>query len=155
MELIPIRPTAEENKQFIEDANCADTIYESMNFYSRVGFEPPWICYYVRNGRTIVGSAAFKGKPVDGKVEIAYGTIESHRRKGVGTAICALLVQLARDTDPTVRITARTLPDNEGSKRVLRKNGFVYVGMVDDVEDGRVCEWEYLHLRDTGCSAAR
>jgi len=143
MQFIPIAPTADENKQFIDNPICADTIYMSMNFYDKVGFNPPWICYYVMIDRQLVGSAAFKGRPVDGKVEIAYGTFEEHRHKGIATQICRQLIDLSLNSDSTVRVTARTLPDNRGSIRVLEKNGFVYTGMVNDEEDGEVCEWVY------------
>ena len=142
MQFIPIHPTVDQNRQFIDDPMCADTIYMSMNFYNKVGFSPPWICYYVMIDRKLVGSAAFKGKPVNGKVEIAYGTFEQHRMKGIATLIVSELVQLSLTTDATVRITARTIPENKGSIRVLEKNGFTYIGNVDDEEDGEVCEWE-------------
>jgi [ribosomal protein S5]-alanine N-acetyltransferase len=143
MHLIPIAPTADENRQFIDNPLCAETIYMSMNFYDKVGFHPPWICYYAMLDRKLVGSAAFKGRPVNGRVEIAYGTFEEHRMQGIATRICRELVELSLYTDNSVRITARTLPENKGSMRVLEKNGFTYTGMVNDEEDGEVCEWEY------------
>jgi hypothetical protein len=37
---------------------------------------PPWICYYVEEGE-LIGSAAFKGRPINNTVEISYGTIKS------------------------------------------------------------------------------
>lgn len=146
MQLVPIAKSADENKQFIDHPDCRESIYLSMDFYNRVGFCPPWICYYALVDRKLVGSAAFKGKPVDGKVEIAYGTFERFRKMGYGSLICHELVSLSLMTDPLVKVTARTLPDNEPSKKVLRKNGFIYVGMVNDGDDGNVCEWEFINL---------
>jgi RimJ/RimL family protein N-acetyltransferase len=52
-------------------------------------------------------------------------------------------VELSLATDPAIRITARTLPDSYASIGILKKNGFVCLGMVYDEEDGDVLEWEF------------
>lgn len=114
-----------------------------IDFYKRVGFTPPWICYYAEENGELIGSAAFKGKPVNNTVEIAYGTMEHCRQQGVGTRICKKLVEVSLQTDPSVRITARTLPENNYSTKILKKNNFVLLGIVFDPEDGNVWEWEY------------
>ena len=141
MELLPIKETIEENKDFVNNPACQETIYMTIDFYKKVGYAPPWICYYVKQNNDLVGSAGIKGKPVNGTIEIAYGTIEKHRNRGVGTAICKLLVDLATKTDPLVRITARTLPKENFSTRILQKNNFILMGTVNDPEDGEVWEW--------------
>jgi RimJ/RimL family protein N-acetyltransferase len=143
MQLLPIEETAEENHAFIQNPLCKDTIYVCIDFYKRVGFTRPWICYYVEENGQLIGSAAYKGKPVNGIVEIAYGTMELHRKQGVGTRICRLLVDIALQTDTTVTVMARTLPENNSSARVLQKNGFIFTGIVNDPEDGDVWEWRY------------
>ena len=143
MELIPVLEHAFENTVFTSNPLCQDTIYMSIDFYKRVGFTPPWICYYVKENEELIGCAAFKGKPVNGQIEIAYGTFEKFRNQGIGTKICKTLVNLSLGTDPTVRITARTLPENNYSTRILQKNKFFFVGNVVDFEDGDVWEWEY------------
>lgn len=114
-----------------------------IEFYKKVGFIPPWICYYAEENGELIGSAAFKGKPVNNTVEIAYGTMEHYRQQGVGTRICKKLVEVSLQTDPSVRITARTLPENNYSTKILKKNKFVLLGTVFDPEDGNVWEWEY------------
>ena len=144
MKLLPIKQTIEENEVFAKDPRCNETLNVCIGFYKKVGFEPPWICYYAEEDGELVGSAAFKGKPVNNTVEIAYGTMESHRERGVGTRICRHLVELAQATDPFVRITARTLPEKNYSTRILEKNNFVLLGFVTDPEDGEVWEWEYV-----------
>ena len=142
MELIPVLEHAVENTD-TSNPLCQDTIYMSIDFYKKVGFNPPWICYYVKDGDVLVGCAAFKGKPENGKVEIAYGTFEKYRRLGVGSKICGVLVNLSLLTDAGIRITARTLPENNYSSRILQKNNFFFAGNVNDPEDGNVWEWEY------------
>lgn len=143
MQLLPIKEHLEDNNEFIENPLCQDTLSMCVDFYKRVGFQPPWICYYVQDNGDLVGSAAYKGRPKDGAVEIAYGTFEAYRQKGVGTAICKLLVDTALMTDPSIKITARTLAEENYSTSILKKNGFVFTGTVVDPEDGEVWEWVY------------
>lgn len=144
MELIAIKQTLEENADFAENADCAETLQMSIDYFNKIGYDPPWIGYYAIENGQVVGSAAFKGRPVDGKIEIAYGTVERFRNQGVGTRICRLLVELAQKTDPAVRITARTLSEENYSTRILKKNGFTLLGTVWDKEDGEVWEWGIL-----------
>jgi ribosomal-protein-alanine N-acetyltransferase len=150
VQLIPIANSVQENKQFDAYPLCRETLAMSVEYYGKVGFNPPWICYFALEERVLVGSGGFKGKPREGRVEIAYGTFEQHQRKGIGTAICNELIRTALEHDPSVRICARTLPDNQGSIGVLRKNNFRYTGLVNDEEDGEVCEWEFIHLSGNG-----
>lgn len=144
MILIPIKEKLEENKEFTSNPICLDTIFMSVEFYTRVGYDPPWIGYYAVMNNEIVGSGAFKGKPLNGTVEIAYGTMENFRNRGIGTTICARLVELALQTDPSVKITARTLPVESGSTHILLKNNFIMNGTINDPEDGEVWEWIYV-----------
>ena len=143
MTLLPIKETMKENEVFAKNHLCNETLVMCIDFYKRVGFEPPWICYYVEENGELIGNAAFKGRPINNTVEISYGTMESHRQKGVGTRICKQLVELSHTTDPSVRITAKTLPEKSYSTRILEKNNFVLLGFVTDPEDGEVWEWEY------------
>jgi RimJ/RimL family protein N-acetyltransferase len=143
MKLIPIKEYLEENEELLRKPECTELIEMSVEFYEKVGYVPPWICYFVEENGNIIGSAGIKGKPINGAIEIAYGTIEQYQHQGVGTAICKLLVELSLKTDPSVKITARTLPENKFSCRVLEKNNFTCTGIVDDPDDGDVLEWVY------------
>ncbi|MEY4930020.1 MAG: hypothetical protein RI909_744 [Bacteroidota bacterium] len=143
MELIAIKETQSENEEFIHHPLCESMLPMCIDFYKKVGFAPPWICYFVKRGEEFVASAAFKGKPVNGTVEIAYGTFDGFMQQGIATAVCQKLVELSLQTDASIRITARTLPENNFSTRVLEKNDFFCKGSVQDPEDGAVWEWEY------------
>lgn len=147
LQLIPVKETLEENSEFVNNPSCQDTIHVTVDYYKRIGFHPPWICYYVIDNGEIMGSAGIKGKPVNGTIEIAYGTVEKHRHKGIGTYICKLLVDLALAADAGIRITARTLPEHNHSTRILMKNNFVLIGPVSDPEDGEVWEWVYVNVK--------
>lgn len=143
MEFIPIKQTLEENNEFMDNPICQESLVMSIEFYKKVGFTPPWICYYVMQDDELVASVAFKGKPVNDTVEIAYGTFEKFQRQGIGTAVCKQLIELSLKTDPSIRITARTLPESNFSTRILEKNKFTCLGVMQDPEDGAVWEWEY------------
>lgn len=143
MNLLPVKQTLEENEFFASNPLCNETLNMCIEFYKKIGFNEPWICYYAEENGELVGSAAFKGKPSDNTVEIAYGTFEKYQQKGIGTKICKQLVALSKATDPAVRITARTLPGKNYSTKILEKNNFILLGFVTDPDDGEVWEWEY------------
>ncbi len=147
MKLIPIKEHLHENDDFVNDPDCKDTIRLTMDYYKKVGFEPPWIGYYASNDGKLVGAAGFKGKPKNAKVEIAYGTFPQWRQQGIGTKICGKLVTLAMKTDPSITVLARTLPEENHSTKILRKNNFELLGTVMDEEDGAVWEWRYIKVK--------
>ena len=143
MELLPIKEHLFENTDFNNRTECTENLQQCTDFYKRVGFNPPWICYFVQMEGQLVAGAAFKGKPLNHKVEIAYGVFEKFQNKGIGNRIAKVLVQLALDNDPTLRITAQTLKEENYSVRILRKNNFVLIGTAIDDDEGEVWEWEY------------
>ncbi|RIV19971.1 N-acetyltransferase [Fibrisoma montanum] len=143
LELIPIAPTAAENRQFASHPDCEPSLSMTIEFFERVGYVLPWIGYFARLGDELVGSAAFKGKPNEGRVEIAYGVFPHFQNRGIGGEICRALVRLAQHTDPTIIVMARTLPDMNYSARLLQRNGFICLGTVWDEDDGGVWEWQY------------
>lgn len=143
MKLLPIKEKLEDNEAFINNPLCAETLPMTIDFYKRVGFVQPWIGYYAEENGNIIGCAGFKGKPVNETIEIAYGTFEQYQKQGKGTEMCKQLVQLSLSTDPSIRITARTLPEENFSTSILKKNNFILMGVVNDPEDGDVWEWVY------------
>lgn len=143
IKLIPIRERFDDNKEFMNYPECAESLEMSVIYYAKVGYRPPWIGYYASMGNSFVGSAGFKGRPLYGKVEIAYGTFPGFQKMGIGTEMCRQLVAIAHVTDPTVKIMARTLMEENFSTRILRKNNFKWLGIVVDPDDGEVWEWEH------------
>lgn len=138
MKLLPLLPTLEENLAIPLFKAEGQYLSMAVEYFQRIGYQPPWIGYYAEMDGHLVGSAAFKGISPDNSVEIAYGVFEAMQNQGIGTAICRQLVLLAQQTAPTVRITARTLPESNFSTRILTKNGFQLLGSVIDLEDGEV-----------------
>lgn len=145
IQLLPIHKTLSENQHFLAYPDCEPGLAMTVSFFNRVGYTPPWIGYFAELDGNLVGSCAFKGKPKGGRVEIAYGTFPAYQHQGIGAELCRQLVQLALTTDPTITVTARTLPEESYSTRILRKNGFVCLGTVWEEEDGDVWEWMYKY----------
>ncbi len=92
MELLPIGATIHENEQFADHPDCQAGLAMTVDFFNKIGHTPPWIGYFALIDDKLVGSAAFKGKPKEGKVEIAYGTFPRYERQGVGSEMCRQLV---------------------------------------------------------------
>ncbi|HMQ06007.1 MAG TPA: GNAT family N-acetyltransferase [Saprospiraceae bacterium] len=146
MKFLPIELDDEWNNSFLDNPECSVILQVFKDHYKKSGFKKPWIAYFV-SGETgkIIGGGGFKGEPKLGKVEISYGTFQGYEGQGVGTKICKHLVAIALHNDSSVLVTARTLPDNIASMKVLEKSGFESIGWVYDEEDGEVLEWVFKH----------
>jgi RimJ/RimL family protein N-acetyltransferase len=94
-----------------------------------------WWMYYLvlREPREVVGVAGYKGPPSDdGTVEVGYGVMPAHRRRGLATEATRELVERAF-ADPRVgRVVAETYPHLEPSIGVMRNLGFTLEGPGSD-----------------------
>lgn len=105
----------------------------------------PWVHGFsvmLRSAEAIIGAAAFKGPPVGGVVEIAYGIGADYQNQGFATEAVKALVRYAFRTPGVVAVRAHTLPEANASTRVLEKCGFQYVSEVVDPDDGLVWRFE-------------
>lgn len=141
--LVPIHldgsttPPIEQESEFIQEVREG-----TAQLFSKVAYEAPWIAYFALDeAGVVVGTCAFKGPPENQRVEIAYYTFTENENRGIGTAMAAELVKIARKTDPSLIIAAQTLPRRNASQRILEKNGFKHVLTLDHPDDGTVYEW--------------
>jgi [ribosomal protein S5]-alanine N-acetyltransferase len=79
-------------------------------------------------GRVLIGTAGYKGPPADGTVEVGYGIVTDHRRRGYASEAVRGLVARAFRVPGVRRIIAETLPELTASIGVLRKCGFELIG---------------------------
>ena len=95
-----------------------------------------YLWYCLRRGPlALLGSAGFKGIPVNGLVEIGYSMLEEHQRNGYCTeAVRALIGWAFHHSDVTI-VIAHTFPELLPSIRVMEKCGLVFAGQ-GPVEDG-------------------
>ncbi|MDA1232995.1 MAG: GNAT family N-acetyltransferase [Planctomycetota bacterium] len=142
MRLIEIGETGTLPEEIIFDDFLREVIEATIAYYQRTGFVLPWIGYVGLADGVSVGVCGFKGQPVDGRVEIAYGTAPGHQGKGVATELASELVRITREKDASLTIVAQTLPEENASTSIVKKLGFRMMRTVDHPDDGLVWEWE-------------
>jgi len=81
------------------------------------------------SGRVLIGSAGYKGPPSeDGTVEVGYGIVSDHQRRGYASEATRGLLAHAFALPQVKRVIAETLPELAPSIGVLRKCGFRLTG---------------------------
>lgn len=134
----------DRSEPLLQSEQCQQLISIYEEFYSKIGYNPPWIGYYIFADNQIAGTCGFAGKPVHNQAEIAYWTFAGFEGQGIATEACKHLIALARKAEPGITITAKTEPGNNASGSILKKLGFIYKGVVQDHEIGDAWQWE-LH----------
>ena len=76
----------------------------------------------------LIGTAGYKGPPADGTVEVGYGIVADHQRRGYATEATRALIERASGRPEVHTVIAETLPELTPSIRVLEKLGFVPAG---------------------------
>lgn len=80
-------------------------------------------------GRTLIGSAGYKGPPsADGMLEVGYGIVREQQRQGYASEAVRGLLAHAFALSAVNRVIAETLPELVASIGVLRKCGFRLTG---------------------------
>jgi len=80
-------------------------------------------------GRTLIGSAGYKGPPApDGTVEVGYGIVRDHQRRGYASEAVRGLLAHAFAVPAVRRVIAETYPELTPSIGVLGKCGFRLIG---------------------------
>ena len=141
LEFIPINQ--QNNYETIVDDFIKNLIQNTFEYYNEIGFDTPWISYLVKKENNYIGICSFKGKPINNTVEIAYCTHPNYENNGYATKMCEKLIEIAKNENKDIKITARTLPEINASTKVLSKNGFKYNAKIFDINDGEVYEWIY------------
>lgn len=132
----PVEPIADVSPTLEESCRS------SASLYAEVGYVAPWVSYVAICGPTAVGMGAFLGPPADGCVEIAYFTLEEHRGQGFAMQTARALCRIARVNDDSIRIVAKTRPEQGASTRILAQLGFGRSGEALDHEIGTAWLWE-------------
>ena len=141
MILQPINLNEDKSQEIYASPECQELLKAYDDYYSKMGFHPPWIAYLAIRANQVVGCGGFIGKPIEGKVEIAYATFKQFEGQGVASFVCGQLISISQKTDPTIIITAKTAPENNASTKILGRHGFVYSGIVQDEEIGDAWLW--------------
>lgn len=89
-----------------------------------------WYIILVDEGkREAIGNIGFKGKPDENNtVETGYSIMETHQKKGFASEAVSGLLEWAFKQPNVERVIAETLTDGFPSQKVLKNNGFTFIG---------------------------
>lgn len=102
-----------------------------------------WTYFFIHaKDNVLVGLGGYKGKADEsGMVEIGYAIIPAYRGRGLATEAAQGLVDYAFSHPQIERVDGQTLPERNGSTRVLEKIGMEQVGTAHDPDVGAVWHW--------------
>lgn len=104
----------------------------TLNVAETEAYRAGWCMYYVvarGEAPELAGVIGYKGGAgEDGTVEVGYGMVPEHRRRGYATEATAALVERAFAHEHVTRVIAETMPDLVASIGVLRNLGFTLEG---------------------------
>ena len=121
-----------------------EVVAQTLALHARVPRAPEWGGFLVADPvrAIVVGTCGYAhGPEADGTVEIAYFTFPSFERQGWATAMAAELLARGRASPDVRAVVAHTLPEENGSTRILRRLGLRCVGPVEHPADGTIWRW--------------
>lgn len=112
-----------------------------------------WWFHFViaRAGHSLVGSAGYKGPPVNRTMEVGYGIVSDQRRQGYASESVRGLLGHAFARSDVDRVIAETYPSLIGSIGVLRVCGF---RGIEGGSEPEVIRFEITRSEHTVISAA-
>ncbi|MDQ6630925.1 MAG: GNAT family N-acetyltransferase [Verrucomicrobiota bacterium] len=144
MHLIPIPRDGSVSLSGITLPEAATSVVAAtVQLYARRGYVEPWVGYLAIEGGKCVGGCGFAAPPTEDIVEIAYFTFPDFERPGMATRMVQGLISIAQECDPSVKIIAHTLAEENASNHILRKLGFAFTDTIDHPEDGKIWKWSY------------
>lgn len=99
----------------------------------------------------IVGGCGFKDEPYGDRVEIGYAVAPACMRQGIGSAAVGALLELAFQSGEASEVLAQVEPSNVASTCLVRKLGFIRLGIATDEDGTTVFRWL---ARQSGVAAA-
>jgi RimJ/RimL family protein N-acetyltransferase len=116
--------------EYLDDASLEYTLDRLAEGPGNFGW---WLHFIVlkdgEGGRALIGSGGYKGPPSpDGSVEVGYGIVSDHRRRGYAVEATRGLLARAFSEPKVNRAIAETLPELTPSIGVLTKCGFRLIG---------------------------
>jgi ribosomal-protein-alanine N-acetyltransferase len=118
-------------QSFPPDLLDDDALRWTLGAIAKPDHDPRWGMYWIvttDSDPVLAGVAGFKGKPVDGCVELGYGVVAEQQRRGFATAAVRQLLERAFADPAVTQVAGETLPDLAPSIGVLVKCGFELIG---------------------------
>lgn len=139
---LDLRPCAGEPE--LSDPAVTGQFAKQMAALAAIEQVAPWCGYIGWQDNVPLGFGGFTGQPdASGTIEIGYLTFPAHEGRGVATAVAAALIGIAR-AERLGAVIAHTLPEENASTAVLRRNGFGRDGEATDPDEGTVWRWRLV-----------
>ena len=90
-----------------------------------------------KSKNVMIADLCFKGEPNNGEVEIGYGTYEQFQRMGYMVEAVAAITTWVFENTSVTSIYAGTDLENQASQKVLLKNHFTQLGVINDIIEWR------------------
>ena len=81
MELRIIELNVDKSKEIHHSQNCQMLLKTYDEYYKTIGYNLPWVGYFVVKEDRIVGFCSFTGQPKDGKVKSHIGHLKNMKDK--------------------------------------------------------------------------
>jgi len=95
-----------------------------------------------RADRALIGLGGYMGRPgEDGVAEIGYALAPGYQGQGLATEAARGMAAHAFAHPAVTEVRAHTLPGPNSSTAVLERLGMVFIGEVEDPEDGLIWRW--------------
>jgi [ribosomal protein S5]-alanine N-acetyltransferase len=124
---------------FIVSPRCVRTWQRRYHQIQATPDDATWVTRLVvlRNTNTVVGRAGFHAAPDErGMVEVGYEIDPAYQRRGYGSAVINIMLDVAR-SDPAVNVVRASVGlANAVSREMVLRRGFIKVGEELDNEDG-------------------
>ncbi len=152
MQLKSISSNENKSLPIYSKSECQKVLDIYEHYYTKFGFDYPWVGYFIYDGDNIVGTCGFNGPPKFGKVEIAYWTFREFEGKGIATFACQELLNIALKSNGKMIVVAKTGPRKNAATRILEKNKFTLVGVIRNEGYEDVWYWKYQEVVSSGIS---
>jgi RimJ/RimL family protein N-acetyltransferase len=107
MKLIPIPVHPDRSDQRFQHPDCQQILDTYTDYYPIIGFNPPWIGYFIVRDDVVVGYCGFLGQPVGGQVEITYATFAPYEKQDIASFVCEALLAMTQQADPSLVVTGK------------------------------------------------
>ncbi|MFN8165602.1 MAG: GNAT family N-acetyltransferase [Bacteroidia bacterium] len=141
LNLVPIELNIDKSKPEYQNENCILLFKMWDEYYPKIGYHFPWVGYLVKVEDIIVGACGFTGPPTNDMIEISYWTFKEFEGRGISTRSCQAMIKIVQQTNPSLKIFAKTMPEENASTSILKKNGFIFAGETTDHEIGLAWKW--------------
>lgn len=108
MTLLPIGINEDKSKEIYSSEDCQSILKMYKDYYPKIGYNLPWVGYFVMRDNQIVGACGFIRPPINNRVEVAYGTFKEFEGQGIATLACEKLISITKNSDVDLIITAKT-----------------------------------------------